>query len=112
MNASAVVEEQSHKLLRITRYGSATAVDSLASLLAWNLTDNAAPQRCLLFDCPPGSRAGKGLCWAKGKRCALHLNLTSGKKGTDRISTSLDRKPVDPPPIVQLRIRDPEDPAQ
>ena len=23
-----------------------------------------------------------------------------------------DRKPVDPPPIVQLRIRDPEDPAQ
>ena len=23
-----------------------------------------------------------------------------------------DRKPVDPPPIVQLRIRDPDDPAQ
>jgi len=26
--------------------------------------------------------------------------------------TYIDRKPVDPPPIVQLHIIDPEDPAQ
>ena len=26
--------------------------------------------------------------------------------------SSTDRKPVDPPPIIQLQIRDPQDPAQ
>lgn len=31
---------------------------------------------------------------------------------TDTATLFVDRKPVDPPPIVQLRIRDPADPAQ
>ena len=68
MNAPAGAEEQSAQLLRLTRYGSATAIDSPALFIAPVLTDNAATQRCLLSNYSPGPRAGKGVRWAKGER--------------------------------------------
>lgn len=34
------------------------------------------------------------------------------KVGTVQANVRVDRKPIDPPPIVQLQITDPADPAQ
>ncbi|KAL6717558.1 hypothetical protein ACLMJK_005473 [Lecanora helva] len=63
-------------------------------------TDYDTAQRVLHFSGPPGPSERQSLRWAQGEGWLIRtLDLS-------------DRKPVDPPPIVQLRIKDPEDPAQ
>ena len=65
---------------------------------AYTLTVRQGPERAKAFNGP--KEKGKGL-------------LTSCTRRTLTTSVSpTDRKPVDPPPIIQLQIRDPQDPAQ
>ena len=66
---------------------------------AYTLTVRQAPQRAKAFPGAPAKEKGMG---------------TNGSQRDEKLIRSPleDRKPVDPPPIVQLRIRDPEDPAQ
>ena len=65
---------------------------------AYTLTVRQGPERAKAFNGP------------KEKGMVL---LTSCTRRTLTTSASLtDRKPVDPPPIIQLQIRDPQDPAQ
>ena len=66
---------------------------------AYTLTVRQAPQRAKAF---PGAPAKEKGMESNGSQCDQTLTR----------SLFEDRKPVDPPPIVQLRIRDPEDPAQ
>ena len=64
---------------------------------AYTLTVRQGPERAKAFAGPK----------EKGKTL-----LTSFIGKTLTIPASTDRKPVDPPPIIQLQIRDPQDPAQ
>ena len=70
MNVPDDRQERSAQLARLTRYGSATAVDPLASLTAICRADHAATQRCLLSDRSSRSGEGKGLFGAQGERYA------------------------------------------
>ena len=66
---------------------------------AYTLTVRQAPQRAKAFPGPPAKEKGTAIEGFAATRKLIYCGLE-------------DRKPVDPPPIVQLRIRDPEDPAQ
>ena len=65
---------------------------------AYTLTVRQGPERAKAFAGPK----------EKGK---VVLTCFTGKTLITSAS-STDRKPVDPPPIIQLQIRDPQDPAQ
>lgn len=66
---------------------------------AYTLTVRQGPERAKAFAGP------------KEKGEAL-LTLLYISKTLTTSASSTDRKPVDPPPIIQLQIRDPQDPAQ
>ena len=65
---------------------------------AYTLTVRQGPERAKAFTGP--KEKGKAL-----------LTFLAGMTLT-MPAPSTDRKPVDPPPIIQLQIRDPQDPAQ
>lgn len=68
---------------------------------AYTLIVRQGPERAKAFPGPPAKEKGKAFTGHSWHR-----------RNTDPRVFPEDRKPVDPPPIVQLRIRDPEDPAQ
>lgn len=65
---------------------------------AYTLTVRQGPERAKAFAGP------------KEKGEALLVRLDQHPLTTS--APSADRKPVDPPPIIQLQIMDPQDPAQ
>lgn len=77
-----------------------TTLTMLAPSNAYTLTVRQGPERGKAFAGPKE----KGETASSNTSTAWRLLTTHGHQPTDR-------KPVDPPPIIQLQIRDPTDPA-
>ena len=71
-----------------------------ASSNVYTLTVRQQPERARLSNGPQTKEKGRSTF------------VDAQKAGSTPADVNPDRKPIDPPPIVQLQITDPTDPAQ